>query len=99
MSLWDAEYGFASEVKQTADIAADKLMRSRSNRVLYGAPPPYTGIGRPRVHGNKFKRLGPNNMVESHPNIRGTRPKNGVTMKLTNTTKPCIHNCDVARQN
>ncbi len=55
MSLWDAEYGCASFVKQTADIAADKLMRSRSNRVLYGAAPPYTGIGRPRVHGNKFK--------------------------------------------
>src|SRR4028119_1575064 len=29
MSLWDAEYGCASFVKQTADIAADKLMRSR----------------------------------------------------------------------
>jgi hypothetical protein len=53
--LWDAEYGCASFVKQTADIAADKLMRSRSNRVLYSAPPPYKGIGRPRIHGNKFK--------------------------------------------
>jgi len=53
--LWDAEYGCASFVKQTADIAADKLMRSRSNRVLYGSPPAYTGIGRPRVHGDKFK--------------------------------------------
>lgn len=30
-------------------------MRLRSNRVLYGTPPPYTGVGRPRVHGNKFK--------------------------------------------
>ncbi len=55
LSLWDAEYGCASFVNQTDDIAADKLMRSRSNRVLYGAPPPYTGIGRPRVHGDKFK--------------------------------------------
>lgn len=27
LSLWDAEYGCASFVKQTADIAADKLMR------------------------------------------------------------------------
>ncbi len=34
LSLWDAEYGCASFVKQTADIAADKLMRLRSNRVL-----------------------------------------------------------------
>jgi DDE superfamily endonuclease len=55
LSLWDAEYGCASFVKQTADITADKLMRLRSNRVLYGAPPPYTGVGRPRVHGEKFK--------------------------------------------
>jgi hypothetical protein len=55
LSLWDAEYGCASFVKQTADIMADKLMRLRSNRLLYGPPPPYTGIGRPRVHGDKFK--------------------------------------------
>ena len=55
LSLWDAEYGCASFVKQTADVAADKLMRLRSNRVLYGAPPPYKGFGRPRVHGDKFK--------------------------------------------
>lgn len=55
LSLWDAEYGCASFIKQTADIPADKLMRLRSNRVLYGAPPPYTGFGRPRVHGDKFK--------------------------------------------
>jgi hypothetical protein len=53
--LWDAEYGCASFVNQTSDIAADKLMRSRSNRVLYSAPPPYEGVGRPRIHGNKFK--------------------------------------------
>jgi hypothetical protein len=28
--MWDAEYGCASFVKQTADIMADKLMRLRS---------------------------------------------------------------------
>jgi hypothetical protein len=59
LSLWDAEYGCASFVKQTADIAADKLFRLRSNRVLYGAPVAYTGIGRPRVHEDKFKLNGP----------------------------------------
>jgi hypothetical protein len=37
--MWDAEYGCASFVKQTADIMADKLMRLRSNRLLYGPPP------------------------------------------------------------
>lgn len=55
ISLWDAEYGCASFIKQTSDIAADKLMRLRSNRLLYGAPPPYGGTGRPRIHGDKFK--------------------------------------------
>ncbi|XHX76397.1 MAG: hypothetical protein RBJ76_07675 [Stenomitos frigidus ULC029] len=40
---------------KTADIACDKLIRLRSNRVLYGAPPPYAGTGRPRKHGAKFK--------------------------------------------
>jgi DDE superfamily endonuclease len=55
LSLWDAEYGCASFIKQTSDIAADKLMRLRSNRLLYGAPPPYRGTGRPRIHGDKFK--------------------------------------------
>ncbi len=55
ISLWDAEYGCASFIKQTSDIAADKLMRLRSNRLLYGAPPPYSGTGRPRIHGDKFK--------------------------------------------
>jgi len=36
ISLWDAEYGCASFIKQTSDIAAEKLMRLRSNRLLYG---------------------------------------------------------------
>lgn len=76
ISLWDAEYGCASFVKQTADVAADKLMRLRSNRVLYGAPPPYTGFGRPRVHGDKFKLNDPTTwwtpdqmMAVNHPKL------------------------------
>lgn len=55
LSLWDAEYGCAPFLKQTASIACDKLIRVRSNRVLYGSPPVYAGVGRPRVHGEKFK--------------------------------------------
>lgn len=30
-------------------------MRLRPNRVVYDAPPPYSGRGRPRSHGAKFK--------------------------------------------
>ena len=54
-SLWDSEYGCASFLNATADIEADKLMRVRPNRCLYGPPPPYGGQGRPPVHGDKFK--------------------------------------------
>jgi DDE superfamily endonuclease len=55
LSLWDAEYGCAPFVQATAHIAADKLLRLRSNLCLWSAPPPYGGRGRPRTHGNKFK--------------------------------------------
>lgn len=55
LSLWDAEYGCAPFLNGTADIACDKLIRLRSNRVLYGPPPDYSGIGRPRQYGAKFK--------------------------------------------
>jgi hypothetical protein len=55
ISLWDSEYGCARFVLATADIACDKLMRLRSNRCLWTAPPAYSGRGRPRVHGDKLK--------------------------------------------
>lgn len=55
LSLWDAEYGCAPFLNGTADIACDKLIRLRSNRVLYGPPPAYGGTGRPRLYGEKFK--------------------------------------------
>ena len=55
LSLWDAEYGCARFVQLTADVACDKVMRLRSNRVVYGPPPEYSGRGRPRKHGDKFK--------------------------------------------
>lgn len=60
LSLWDAEYGCARFIHLTAAIACDKLMRLRSNRVLYGPPPAYAGRGRPRLHGQKFKLNDPN---------------------------------------
>ncbi len=52
---YDSEYGNASFVKQTAGVEADLLLRLRPNMCLWGAPPPYSGKGRPKVHGNKFK--------------------------------------------
>lgn len=55
LSLWDAEYGCAPFIIQTAAVACDKLIRVRPNRVLYAAPSEYAGMGRPRKHGEKFK--------------------------------------------
>jgi len=55
IATYDSEYGNASFIKQTAGIAADLLLRLRSNLCLWGAPPPYSGKGRPKLHGDKFK--------------------------------------------
>lgn len=55
ISLWDSEYGCAPFILKTAEIAVDKLMRLRSNLCLWGTPPAYSGKGRPRIHGDKFK--------------------------------------------
>lgn len=77
LSLWDAEYGCAPFLKQTADIACDKLMRLRSNRVLYGAPPAYSGTGRPRVHGDKFKLGDPSTWWQPDEHIEVTDAKLG----------------------
>lgn len=55
LALLDSEYGNASWVNQTVDIEVDCLIRIRSNCSLYGAPSQYSGRGRPRKHGDKFK--------------------------------------------
>jgi hypothetical protein len=54
LSLADSEYGCAPFVKKTAHLRCDQLIRLRPNRVLYQAPPAYSGQGRPRKHGAKF---------------------------------------------
>lgn len=51
----DSEYGNAAFVKQTAGIAVDLLLRLRPHICLWGGPSPYSGKGRPKVHGAKFK--------------------------------------------
>ena len=71
--MWDSEYGCAPFVLKTADIAADKLMRVRSNLCLWSAPPPYSGIGRPRIHGAKFKLNDPQTWGEPVKDIETGR--------------------------
>ena len=74
ISLWDSEYGCAKFVNLTADINADKLMRLRPNRCLFGAPPPYPGAGRPKKHGHKMKlsdqsKLTPGRVAQSFSGV------------------------------
>ena len=67
--MLDSEYGNASLLNQTAEIEADFLMRIRSNRCLYSGPPLYTGKGRPRKHGQKFKLNDPSTWWEATETI------------------------------
>ena len=56
----DSQYGCASFVQQAANISCDKLMRLSSNRCFWGEPAIYSGRGRHRKHGDKFKFNDPN---------------------------------------
>lgn len=64
IAVYDSGYGNASFVRQTTGIEADLLLRLRSNLCLWGPPPPYSGRGRPKVHGEKFKLSEPNTWTE-----------------------------------
>lgn len=77
ISLWDSEYGCAPFVLKTAGIAADKLMRLRSNLCLWGAPPSYSGRGRPRIHGDKFKLNDPQTWRQPVETLEVDNPKLG----------------------
>ncbi|MBD2384944.1 hypothetical protein [Cylindrospermum sp. FACHB-282] len=44
-------------------------MRLRSNLCLWGEPPPYSGRGKPRVHGNKFKLNDANTWPDPEPTV------------------------------
>jgi hypothetical protein len=55
ISLWDAEYGCAPFLLETANIPTDKIIRLRPNLCLAGPPGPYKGRGRHPLHGEKFK--------------------------------------------
>ncbi len=77
ISVWDSEYGCAPFVLKTANIKADILVRLRSNLCLWGAPPPYSGKGRPRKHGEKFKLNETSTWSEVTQSIEVNHPKLG----------------------
>jgi hypothetical protein len=53
--LVDAEYACADFLLATREVAADKLMRLRSNLVLEGPTRPYLNHGPRPIHGIKFR--------------------------------------------
>lgn len=77
ISVWDSEYGCAPFILKTSEIAADILVRLRSNLCLWGAPLAYEGSGRPRKHGAKFKLNEPSTWGEAASVLELNDPKLG----------------------
>lgn len=50
----DSEYCCAPFLTEMDSSPCDLLLRVRPNRVLYGDPGPYSGKGRPKLHGKRF---------------------------------------------
>jgi hypothetical protein len=50
----DGRYGNQYFLQELTDEPGVKLARLRCDRVLYGAPGAYSGVGRPRKHGDRF---------------------------------------------
>ncbi|MDJ0677796.1 MAG: NF041680 family putative transposase [Calothrix sp. MO_167.B42] len=77
ITVWDSEYGCAPFVEKTTNIKADLLVRLRSNLCLWGAPPTYSGKGRPRKHGDKFKLNEPSTWISPTQSLEVNHAKLG----------------------
>jgi hypothetical protein len=77
ITVWDSEYGCAPFLLKTVDIAADILVRLRSNLCLWGEPGAYSGQGRPRKHGVKFKLNEPTTHGQAISTLQINDPKWG----------------------
>lgn len=64
-------------VKATAAIAADQLMRIRSNRCLWSTPPAYSGRGRPKIHGQQFRLNDSQSWWTPEQTLESVEPKLG----------------------
>ena len=74
----DSEYGNGSWVNQTGELSVSRLMRIRSNCCLWSKPPAYSGRGRPRKHGAKFKVNDPTTWWEADEIVEVKDPKLGL---------------------
>lgn len=75
ISVWDSEYGCAPFLLKTASIPADILVRLRSNLCLWGEPEAYSGKGRPKKHGAKFKLSEPTTWSDAESVLELDDPK------------------------
>jgi hypothetical protein len=66
----DGKYGHHRFLGPLKDEPCGVLVRLRCDRVLYGAPGPYGGMGRPRIHGDRFAFREPETWGE--PNVEAT---------------------------
>jgi hypothetical protein len=73
----EREYGNGSWMQQTAQINASLLMRVRANTCLWSKPPAYSGQGRPRKHGAKFKVNDPTTWSTAEEIVEADDPKLG----------------------
>lgn len=65
----DAKYGNHKFLGALKDQPCGTLVRMRRDRVLYGEPGPYQGIGRPRIHGERFAFKEPETWGEPHQEV------------------------------
>ena len=65
----DGKYGNHRFLGPLRALPCGKLVRLRRDRVLYGAPGPYGGTGRPRVHGARFAFKAPETWPEATDSV------------------------------
>jgi len=73
----DGKYGNHRFFGPLGHLPCGKLARLRRDRVLYGDPGPYSGHGRPRVHGDRFAFKEPETWPEPTDTVEFHNPRWG----------------------
>jgi len=73
----DAKYGNHRFLAPLKNEPCGTLVRVRRDRVLYGTPGPYSGCGRPRVHGERFAFKEPETWGEPDATVELEHPRWG----------------------
>lgn len=70
----DGSYGNHRFLRPLREQSCGVLVRLRRDRVLFGEPPPYSGRGRPKVHGRRFAFKEPQTWGEPHQHLKFSDP-------------------------